>query len=536
MTDNGIPAARNCSSRSQTLRVKGFAYEQIVDILALDHDLSPLRLYRYAHGMTTPQVVDAANQLDPAGTATLRDSRLRDYEAWPDSGRRPPTRILALLARIYHAHARHLVTDRTYASYTARDQDTIDHTDHRRLDPHHRTARRPEPLQPAEQPTPDASMETERVVPSPPARSDPLPSECTTLLRALDAMETNVNRRQLLFELAIAMGGTSALPLLRHLTDDEKARLAHAVRGTTRIDDRTVTMIENLTARCWRQDETLGPAAVVSVADAQRNLVAHLLSQANAGPALRDRILTAYWELCHLAGWSHYDLLDYDAAAQRYRDALDAAHELADPSFLAHIHGLLATMAVYRGQPTRALDHAYAAQGWADSSTSRRQRAATTMMRARILATTKRDETSLRLLDRAQYLAANPRNEPTPRHLFWCTPGRVHGNTVYCLVALRRPRRALQDTEQALRGIHKSSVRRRGELLIDHAQALIHEREIPTAASRLAELAHISTMHSSARLTHSLRHLRKQLHPWKTTNHIRDLDEQLTTLGLTPTP
>jgi hypothetical protein len=134
MTGEAKRTLRACTTRSQTLRDKGFTYTQIADVLALDHDASPLRLYRYAHGLTTPQVVDTFNELDPAGTATLRDTRLRDYEAWPATGRRPPAWILALLARIYHTNARNLVTDQVYASYSPADQDTIDHADHRHLD------------------------------------------------------------------------------------------------------------------------------------------------------------------------------------------------------------------------------------------------------------------------------------------------------------------------------------------------------------------------------------------------------------------
>ncbi|MGV9329201.1 hypothetical protein [Streptosporangium sandarakinum] len=136
MSGEGYRILLDCRRRSTALRAHAFSYGQIADVLALDHDVSPLRLYRYAHGRTAADVVAAHNDLDPAGTACLREARLYGYESWPATGRRPPARTLAILARLYQTTARRLVTEEAYATYRARDRDLLDRADHRHLDPH----------------------------------------------------------------------------------------------------------------------------------------------------------------------------------------------------------------------------------------------------------------------------------------------------------------------------------------------------------------------------------------------------------------
>jgi hypothetical protein len=134
MSGEGYRVLLHARSRSHALRAKGFTWDQIADVLALDHEVSPLRLYRLAHGRTAADVVATVNDLDPAGTASFREARLYDFEAWPAAGRRPPARILATLARVYQTHAARLVTAEVLASYRASDRELIESADHRHED------------------------------------------------------------------------------------------------------------------------------------------------------------------------------------------------------------------------------------------------------------------------------------------------------------------------------------------------------------------------------------------------------------------
>ncbi|MFG1750148.1 hypothetical protein [Streptosporangium sandarakinum] len=602
MTGEGYRTLLGCRRRSTALRARAFTYDQIADVLALDHDVSPLRLYRYAHGRTAADIVAAHNDLDPAGTACLREARLYDYESWPATGRRPPARTLAILARLYQTTARHLVTEKAYATYRPRDRDLLDRADHRHLDAHHRPS--PEalglsgfggtaPLPGIDQTTlpglaqspweltqtappqpattsdmthlsscnealalwPLASGPGERASmnPQPPTAPGPFPgspdgpparftggpfaaasggslagaADCTGLLRALTAEEADIKRRDLLFELALLLGGAPALPLLRHLPDGDRDRLATLARRHAAVDDNALDLLERLTARLWALDEELGPAKVLPVAEAKRALVDDLLRHATLTPALRTRLLRLYWSLSHLTGWSRFDLLDYEGATRRYTEGLAAAHELRNPALLAHLHGLLADMALHQKKPTIAMDHVFAAEGWARRSGDPLQRAATLNVVARVFCGANQDESGLRALDRAMELArSQPRDADLP-HLFWCNPGHIDRHIVFCMVGLNQPDRAIAEADRIMANLDPEWNRERGVLQLEYATALIKKREIPAAAAMIGEAAQILAVHTSTRLAHSVRQARNQLHPWWDNRHVQDLEEKL---------
>lgn len=531
MSGEGYRTLRQCWERSQILQARGFTFGQITDVLALDHQVSPLRLYRYAHGLTAKAVCDHFNQLDPAATAGLREARLYDYETWPETGRRSPAWALTLLARIYQTNARQLLTDEVYATYRPTDRDVIDAADHRHLDvqqPRHQPDTKTGPTR--------ASMEeSKHTEPSLIAVSDGValtPRACEDLFQAVCVQEADVKRRNVLFQLALALGGPPALALLRHLTPGESERLAYAIRAPGSLDGQAVSAIEKLTARCWQLDETIGPRKLLPLADAKRGIVIRQLQHASLSPKLRERLLGVSWDLAHLAGWAHYDLLDYQGATRRYTDGLETAHELQDPTRLAHMHGCLANMAVYRQQPTKALDHAFAAQGWAKDSPSNLQKAATSLVVARVLATARTTLASLRTLNQAATHAARARTDADPPHLFWCTPSRIYRHEVFCLAAMKRTDEAIAAGGRLLEQLPTPLVRHRAEIMLEMSASLVSNREIPAAAVNIAQAAKATTAHSSARLAQSVRVARNALTPWARTSDVRDLDEQLRALGL----
>ncbi|GAA0406160.1 hypothetical protein GCM10010160_38440 [Acrocarpospora corrugata] len=124
MAGKGYQTLIECRQRGRLLRRQGFTIDQVAIVLGLDYPFSPLRLYRYATGLTATQVVAAYAQRDP-GRSTLRESRLYDYEAWPDSGRRPSIFALRLLAQIYQTHPARLVAPANIARYALRDRGAL---------------------------------------------------------------------------------------------------------------------------------------------------------------------------------------------------------------------------------------------------------------------------------------------------------------------------------------------------------------------------------------------------------------------------
>ncbi|MEV4364449.1 helix-turn-helix transcriptional regulator [Nonomuraea sp. NPDC049625] len=122
MSGTGYQTLLDCRRRSRYLRRHGFTVDQIAVILSLDHPSTPLRLYRHAAGLTAGQTIEVFHQLAGTMGAGLRESRLYDYENWPQAGRRPSVSTLCLLARIYGTRPAHLLTAEVLATYAGHDQ------------------------------------------------------------------------------------------------------------------------------------------------------------------------------------------------------------------------------------------------------------------------------------------------------------------------------------------------------------------------------------------------------------------------------
>ncbi|GAA3797541.1 hypothetical protein GCM10022226_16100 [Sphaerisporangium flaviroseum] len=528
MSGEGYRILRECRVRSERLRAMGLTFEQVAEVFGLFHDVSPLRLHRYAHGRTAAEVVAAYNDLDAAGTACLRESRLYDYETWPLRGKRPSARALGLFAQIYRTAARRLITDDTFSSYSARDRDLIDRTDHRHL-------ASPQPRHASCASAARVSMDSAAVrtggrgVPVFLARV-PAPADCAALLRALGAEEADMRRRDMLFELALALGGAPALLLLRRLSPPEKDRLALIVGPSGRVDSQSVQIIEKLNVACRQLDDEFGPQSVLPVVDAQRGLVAELLKRESLLPGLRDRLVNTYAELSELAGYLCNDLMDYTQAGLRYKDALSAAHENADPTMIAYVHACLGWMALYQGKPGRALDHMFAAQGWAQRSESDVMKSAHAMGLAQVLARTGDVRESEHALARSVNLAGRMRDDTDPIYLYWWSDNAMQSRSADCMLAWGRADEALKSADRTLTSGITSKLLR-GRTLLNSAEALIQKREIAAAAARIHMAAEITVGHSSARLAHSIRQAGSRLQPWADNKHVRALDDQLRSLS-----
>lgn len=523
MSGDGYRVLLECRRRSEALRGQGFGYDQIADIFALYHQATPLKLHRYAHGMTVSEVVAAYNDLDPAAGASLRECRLYVFESWPASDRRPSAQALTVFARIYRTKARRLITDEVYATYTVKDRELINRTDHSPLAPH-----RSRPVPPRD--SSRASMDSE--APPEDTSSGPVHSECAVLLRDLGAEETDVRRRDLLFELALALGGAPAVSLLRHLTPPEEDRLTRAVRGTGRVDVATVEVIEKLTARCRRLDDDFGPATVLSTVEAQRALVAGMLRHQSAPPAVHDRLVHAYAQLSQMSGYIYNDLLDFRQARRSYREALTAAQQISDVHLSAYVHVLSSRMADGRGRTGTALDHSFAAQGWARRGFSDLVRSVQSMELARTLARAGDVKESQRALALSTQYADRSRGETDPLYLYWWTADQVQSCASDCMLAWDRPDDAIVAADQALTSptIPKYL---KGQTYVRYAQALTRKRDIPAAAVKLRQAAHVGRAYDSGCLSRLIRQARTHLQPWAGNKHIRDLDEELRVLGVT---
>ncbi|MFB9679027.1 hypothetical protein [Streptosporangium vulgare] len=66
LSGKGYQALLDCRRRGRHLRQHGFTVDQIAVVLSLDHAVTPLRLYRYAAGLTAAEVVAAFTRHETA--------------------------------------------------------------------------------------------------------------------------------------------------------------------------------------------------------------------------------------------------------------------------------------------------------------------------------------------------------------------------------------------------------------------------------------------------------------------------------------
>ncbi|MEV5409550.1 hypothetical protein AB0K60_12035 [Thermopolyspora sp. NPDC052614] len=530
MSGEGYSILLRCRSWGEALRAKRFTWDQIAYVIALVQQVGPLRCYRLAHGRTAVDVVDAINDLDPAGTASMRECRLYDFEGWPAAGRRPTARVLAALAQIYQTRARNLISDEEFSTYSAYDRDLIDQADFRHLDPF-------QPVTSCSVPQQRVSMdEGEQVRPRQQTRYAQIASDVVAmsagkwkeLLRAVNAEEADMKRRELLLELSLALGGVPALTLLRQLSPDEEARLARVISAQGRVDAETVATIEKLIAQCRRLDDTYGPAKVLPVAEAQRDMVSRLLSAQSLLPGLRTRLIHAYAELAQLTGFLYYDRMDFPAAARSLDLGLDAAQESGDAVLTAYIHHWHSEMASLSAQPGKALDHAFAAQGWARRGASNLMRARADIVEAWAHALDGNPTESLRKLEATRTWAGRPTSSE-PSYLYWIKDYSqgMGGTACFIYDALGRQGDVMQVATSRLAGLGPGFSRERSFGLIHQGMALTQSKEIPEATAKLSEAITLMRTHSSARLGHLITQARKRLEPWSGNAYVRDLDERL---------
>ncbi|MGW0805411.1 hypothetical protein [Nonomuraea sp. NPDC002799] len=521
MSGEGYRVLLQARSWSKALRDKRFTWEQIADVLALTHPVSPLRLYRLAHGRTAADVVAVINDADPAGTAAMRESRLYDFESWPEAGRRPQARLLAALAEIYQTSARNLLSSAGLAAYGAEDRALIDRADFRDTD-----ANRP--------PSPDrmsrVTMETSAGA-TPADRSLVDVPACVRLLRSIGVEETDVRRRELLFELALVLGGSKALELLRVLTPEEGERLAGVLRNTWRVDEAAVRTFEKLTMHARLADDLTGPATLLPVVNEHRSAIGRVLARESMPSDLRERLLHTYVQMSQLAGFLAYDMRDNAAAERPLRDGLQAALDLGDPTLIGYLHYWLGRVAVDQDRMTTALDHAFAVQSWAARSPSRLLAPLHGSLSAIVHAAEGDAAASIRAHDRA-LAAAGAEPDGEPAFLSCISPATLEIGRDALQIRLKRPAPVMAAAERLLAGLDPQYKRRHGLVLTRYASALAMAREIPEAVAKLTEAAGISRQHSSARLTDEIAQARTRMNPWADTTYVRRLDETLRSCGL----
>ncbi|MGH3720961.1 MAG: hypothetical protein ACRDRI_19355 [Pseudonocardiaceae bacterium] len=216
------------------------------------------------------------------------------------------------------------------------------------------------------------------------------------LVQFLQRWAHTMKRRGMLRVLGSAAAAASLFPAL---DGDEQQRVASVLSTPSRVDARTIEHIEAVLWGCLRQDDALGPRAVLDTVLAQRDLARALLSECPA--ALRPRMLSAMSQASCQAGWLSFDLNQFDHAAYYYEDARSLAHEAQNIELGVWVLCDMSHVATWQGTPRTGIDHAIAAEQWANRIGDMLGRAYTADVAARAYAADGQRDACLTALDTA---------------------------------------------------------------------------------------------------------------------------------------
>jgi tetratricopeptide (TPR) repeat protein len=523
----------------------GCTLPQIAAEMSRRFTLRPRVAWRHALGWPQWKLAQQYNILHPG--AKLSDHRVSEYESWPHGGSPPSLRYLARLASTFgHGCAPSQLVD----------ADDLEH-----LIPADRCLLTASDSAPA----PVASIAT---VPtrSPRRAAAPVPSEpgvedvrlpetlAGLLMTYLDSVtppgsgqlitprERDRAYHQLVqflrswahtmdrrYALRLLGWAASAASVYVALDGDEQQRIAAVISTPSRVDTKTIEHIEAVLWRCRQQDYALGPQAALDTVLAQRNLARILV--ADCSESLRPRMLAAQSEASRQAGWLSFDLKHFDDAGYYYEDARALAHEAHNVGLGAFVLCEMSHLATEQGRPRIGIDHAVAAQQWANRTDDLRLRAYTADVAARAYAADRQQSACLTALDTAHSaIIAAP--EKIPGY------GPTYDEAIHiairggCHLTLGEPDYAISCAQQSLKTLDQAYARDKAMTIVDLGEAYALRKEIDEAARLLGDAGEIACRNSSARLLERLKQSRADLQPWAHTTAVRQLDDRLTAYGM----
>ncbi|MGH3688013.1 MAG: hypothetical protein ACRDSM_23810 [Pseudonocardiaceae bacterium] len=349
------------------------------------------------------------------------------------------------------------------------------------------------------------------------------------LKSVLGGWATTMNRRKLLRLLGWAASIVAAHPV-SGLDADEQERLVRALASPSRVDGPVIDHIETMLQHCKRQEDALGPQAVLQTVLAQRQLVDGLLTE--CPDELRPRLLSVYSSMSTSVGAYCFNL-DDTGSAQHYCDQARAAAQEARNTELA-IHALctMSFFASWQGKAHASMDCAAAAQTFGAKTDDHLLRARTAAEFGFAYAIDGQYKECLDEFDRAVAILTMPGSQRSPDSpLYWFDEGTVASCRSDCLIRLGKPAEAAASAERALQLSH-SSVSGVAYSTLRLGTARVLSGEIEEAAHVIGDGAVLAARIRSARLTKEVRAARGRLEPWKDTRAVRELDERVVGVGL----
>ncbi|MGH3568398.1 MAG: hypothetical protein ACRDRH_20690 [Pseudonocardia sp.] len=337
------------------------------------------------------------------------------------------------------------------------------------------------------------------------------------------------HRRDVLRTLRTLGYAAAIASLFQAIDPEEQERVASVISRPSRVDAVTIEHIEAILWRCQRQEDALGPQAVLDTVLAQRNLVKMLLR--DCPDPLRPRMLSVLSSASRHAGWLSFDLNEFDSAWYFYEDARALAHEAGNVELGAFVLCNMSHLATWQRKPRIGIDHAVAAGEWAKRTDDVPVRAFAADVAARAYAADGQSASCMTALDTAETALAMI-GDRQPGYVYFYDQGLHTSTRCLCHLELHEPQRAVGYAERSLKSGDRTCARRVGLTAVYLGTARMQSKDVDEAARLLGVAGEIAAGNSSARLIKQLQQARAGLQPWQETSAVRTLDDRLVAYGL----
>lgn len=354
-----------------------------------------------------------------------------------------------------------------------------------------------------------------------------------SLLAEFSSWASDMNRRELLRLLGMASAEMTVPTILADLDSDDQDRVVRAVDTPSRVDELTIQRVESMLHTAMHQDDALGPHAVLDTVLAQRKLVQTLLVECPDG--LRSRLLKLFSNMSRFAGWLSFDLADYATSSRYYEQARLAAHEAEDADLSMFVLCNMSHLATWQGRARVGIDHAIAAQNWANDTDDSLLRAYAADVAARAYAGAGNRRACLEALDTAQAGVANASPQsPATSFVYFYGSAQLAQTRSLCLLQLGNAAQAEQAARESLAQIEDSFVRNKAFSTIHLGNAHLAAGELEQAAEVVGDGAALASRNRSVRVIQTIAQTRAAMKPWQDTSAVRELDAKLVGYGLSP--
>jgi len=297
------------------------------------------------------------------------------------------------------------------------------------------------------------------------------------------------------------------------------------------VDAQVINHIESILQHCKRQEDTLGPQAVLHTVLAQRQLVNSLLTGCPA--PLRPRLLSVYSDMSTSAGFHFFNLDDVDNAMHYCDQARAAAHKARNTELAIYALCSMSYFASCHGKAPAGLDFAAAAQSLAGRTDDVLLQVCVADRAGIAYAVDAQYKECMAEFDRAQAGLAASAGQVSPESpAYWYHEGLLASHQSECLLQLGKPQEAAAKANTGLQLFDNSFVGSLAVCTLRLGTAHLQSGEIEEAVRVIGDGALLATQAPSARRTKKVRAARAQLQPWEHTPAVQALDEHLAALGL----